>query len=226
MASTKIAGATPPSPIIDYAIETVNGKFILVLLVPDGLTPTSVPTPELRQKYPQSGLYTQMGSLLWSIDWYLPPGRTDQWITLLEDGEHLIVWAQPLPNNKSIGQTACDNVELGFYEQGMEVKSYRIRELVACPGKLPQTENDYFWRESFSVNLTTQTLRINTTDDQIIDFDVTTGNVINTPAQNSTAAPGRQIVWQYYFLAGAAVGVLTALTVMSLSIWLRRAKRN
>ncbi len=205
-AHTTPVKATPPSPLIDYVIETANGKYVLVLLVPDALGGPDVASPEIRAKYPRSGLYSQEGNLVWTIDWYLPPG--DEWITLLDDGEHLITWAE--------ASSACDNIGLGFYKRGRELKSYHINELVACPGNLERYENGYIWRASYSIDQETRTLRIHTTDGHVLDFDITTGKIIN--------ANTGKLGWQYFFLAVVGVIAISGLAVISLRIWRKRAK--
>jgi hypothetical protein len=209
--------ATPPSPIIDHVIETANGKYVLVLLVPDAnaVGEPDVTSPEIRAKYPRSGLYSQDGSLVWPIDWYLPPGGEGEWITLLDDGEHLITWTQPWPI-KYVGQTACDNIELGFYKRGRELKSYRINELVRCPGRLERYESGYIWRASYSVDQATRTLRIHTTDGHVLDFDITTG-------EKTDANTGR-LGWQYFFLATLGLIAISGLAVISLRTRRKRTK--
>jgi len=217
IAQTRIVEATPPSPTSDYVIETANGKYVLVLLVPDALGEPDVPSPELRAKYPRSGLYTQSGSLVWTIDWYLPPGGEGELIALLDDGEHLITWAQPWPA-KNIGETACDNIELGFYKRGKELKSYRVNELVTCPGTLERYEGGYFWRDSYSVDQETRILRIHTIVGHVLDFDITTGRI--------TSARRGELGWQYVFLAMVGVIVLCSLIVIRLRTWSKRAKKT
>ncbi len=157
------------SPPRDYTKVTVDGRYIFVMLVGNN---SQVPlewskVEEIRSKYSQSGLYKNDGSTtpLWTVDWY---GSVD----LSSDGHHLIRWG-PWPLMGHYAETA-----LTFCEDGREINSYRIDQLVTLPILLPNTTSHFDWLRSADLDEVSGLLTVQTQLWDSYVFDVRTGGVV------------------------------------------------
>ena len=118
----------------EYTRVTRNKKFVFVMLPPKPFDKYGT----LKTRYPASGLYPNNGSNkpLWTVPWY----EFD--VDVASDGKHLVRWG-PWPRTGD----RFDTLALAFYENGREIKRYRVRDLVARPEALPRTVSHYHWLE-------------------------------------------------------------------------------
>lgn len=132
----------------------------------------------VRKTYTQSGLYRNDGSStpLWTVDWY---GFE---IEPLSDAVHLVKhgpWA------------SGDGTEaLSFYANGVLLRSYAVRDLVALPGKMPHTVSHFDWRAGSHLDETRGRYWLLTNHWEEYVFDVRTGAIVlqSSPIRRSLAA--------------------------------------
>ncbi|OPY01258.1 MAG: hypothetical protein A4E60_01800 [Syntrophorhabdus sp. PtaB.Bin047] len=157
------ASADTPAPPRDYAKETEDGQYIFIMLAPPERWVSK--DAELRKTYKTSGLYRNDGSTtpLWTVYWYSFS------VYPSSDGRHIVrmgPWA-----------SSVDQLALAFYEDGKELKSYRIRDLVKNQLKLKHTVSHFFWQKELKFNDKENTILIKTHDDQTYLFSVKTGEI-------------------------------------------------
>jgi HEAT repeats len=176
LADGSCASADSAAPPSDYFRESPDGKLVMVLL------PTSRfarQDPELRKKYPRSGLYLKENPLepLWTVDWY----AHDVYVS--SDGHHLVRMG-PWPSSS-------DELAVAFYEDGKLFRQYRIDQLVADPLSLPHSVSHFEWKRDVSFDDAKGQLRITTHLDEKYVFDVSTGLIVEgreaTPVVPRTA---------------------------------------
>jgi hypothetical protein len=162
--------ADKPAPEFDYVQEVTEGKFVFVMLsIQDDPSAYgqggAVQDEDIRQQYPQSGLYRNDGSFtaIWTVDWYAFE------VEISSDGRYLVRWG-PWPF-----QEEYDELAVAFYKDGMEIGRYAVRELVADPETLPASISHYMWAKERSFDATTNSLHIKTYNGEQYDFDITTG---------------------------------------------------
>lgn len=157
---------TPPvqtAPPKDYTRATEDQKYLLVMLSPEG---TGQPDPTLRQQYSKSGLYPNNGSTtpVWTTDWE--------------------TWYQNLPNSRlyttSDGKylTRLDqatDLALAFYVIGIEVKRYSLPELVPSLAGQAGPTGGPVWVGKAELDPIQRRFIIETTTDERLEFDTTTG---------------------------------------------------
>lgn len=156
--------ADTPAPPRDYTKITENGEYVFVMLAPPGRW--SDKRYEIREKYRESGLYKNDGSVtpLWVVHWYSFS------VYPCSDGKHIVrmgPWA-----------SSTDQLALAFYENGKEIKQYLIKDLVRDEKKLRYTVSHFFWRSDQQFNDKEGTMSVKTTDGQEYLFSVTTGEII------------------------------------------------
>ncbi len=156
--------ADTPAPPRDYVKETENGQYVFVMLAPPERWVSK--DPEIRKAYGASGLYRNDGSStpLWTIDWY------SFTVYPASDGRHIVrmgPWA-----------SSVDQLALAFYENGKELKSYLIRDLVKNLLMLKHTVSHFFWQKELKYNDKEGTILITTHDDQVYLFSVKTGEKV------------------------------------------------
>lgn len=135
-----VAMADSPAPPRDYAQVTEGGEYVFVMLVPEDRLDFAETDEAIREEYSRSGLYRNDGSLdpIWTVDWHAFS------VDVSSDGRHLTRWG-PWP-----GRGNYEELALAFYEDGQEVRSYRVEDLVAKPGSLPESVSHYTWRKDDS----------------------------------------------------------------------------
>lgn len=221
-----VAEADSPAPPWSQVIPSSNGKYVLVLISPKvkeqeeyifqsrefwrkgGIPAEDVPEAEkdlqkeidkeaaIRNKYPESGLYTAEKSpkLLWKIDFY----DLRAWVRVSNDAEHIIVgrWAispifeeKPNENNPDVKEVIrvypnMEEVILTFYSFGEPVRSYKAFELTSVDANLQRNSNSAFvWSDEGVLDEKTKTLSITKTDGEKLTFDLS-GNLISGKLQN------------------------------------------
>lgn len=116
----------------EYTQSVADGKYLFVMLAP----PRWRNFNSLHKKYPASGLYLNNGSKvpLWRVDWYAFK------VQVASDGRHMVRWGDwPRSGDK------FETLAVSFYKDGRELKSYRVKDLVAEPKYLPFTVSHYTW---------------------------------------------------------------------------------
>lgn len=182
--TAKTARADQCAPIRDYTQVTRNGSYILVMLArsTDEL-PFCVYTEgeieevdEIRGKYHEAGLYRNDGSTtpLWTIDWFAYS------VDVASDGRHLVRWG-PWANTGEYEELA-----VAFYEDGKEIKRYRIRDLVAEPQKLPESASHLKWRLYSNFDDRRGRLTIITLNNERYTFDIRSGEILTKSQPTST----------------------------------------
>lgn len=156
--------ADTPAPPRDYAKETEDGQYVFVMLAPPEKWVSK--DQELRKTYRTSGLYRNDGSTtpLWAVYWYSFS------VYPSSDGKHIVrmgPWA-----------SSVDQLALAFYENGKELKSYLIRDLIKDETRLKHTVSHFFWQKESRFNDKESTMLIKTHDGQTYLFSVKTGEIL------------------------------------------------
>lgn len=156
-----------------YSTVSANGKYVFVMLAPvqsekDGIAlrlEDQKAAQGLRAKYHVSGLYTNDGSTtpLWTVDWYAYS------VLVASDGVHLVregPWAE-----NSFTEA------FSFVENGREIRSYRVTDLLDTTLTLPHTVSHFQWEKSMRLDDSSQTLLVTTLNKDRYTFDMTTGSL-------------------------------------------------
>jgi hypothetical protein len=163
-----LAQADEPLPVDDYIVDVGDGRFVLVMLAADSAVIDGIQDKGIRAKYAKSGLYEMgdTGQAIWTVDWYALE------VDSTPDGKHLVRWG-PWPSIEGY-----DELALAFYENGVLLRSYPVRDLVAEPQKLPRTASHLAWKAESEFNAENGELYVRTENDEEYLFDVTTGDPI------------------------------------------------
>ncbi len=158
-----LAGPIPQAqaaPLKDYTRVTENGKYLLVMLAPDG---TGQPDPALRQKYSQPGLYPNDGSLapVWTTDW-------TSWYQNLPDSQLYTT----LDGKYMVRVDRATDLALAFYVTGIEVKRYGLYEL--RPDLLVQS-GERVWQNKANLDSAQKRFVVETVTGERLEFNTTTG---------------------------------------------------
>lgn len=168
IASGTSVKADSPAPYNDYLVYSDDGQHVFVMLViPNEFGEFSL-DHEIRDQYPESGLYRidNPQEPIYKIHWYA------YYIEISPDGQYLIRWGDwPTIGNYS-------DLALAFYDRGVLIKSYSVFDLVSWPPSLPKTASHYTWLAESEFNVEKLELYVLTQSDQEYLFDVSTGNVI------------------------------------------------
>jgi hypothetical protein len=158
-----------------HARVSPNGKYLFVMIAPGpserdgiGLRPEDQEIGRtLRAKYDMSGLYRNDGSTtpLWTVNWYA------DLVLIASDGIHL-VRRGPWAENSS-------TEAFSFFENGKEIRSYRVGDLVDTTLTLPHTVSHFIWEQSMSLDDSNRMLTVITLNKDRYVIDITTGNVIS-----------------------------------------------
>jgi hypothetical protein len=174
LALPSTAFADSPAPPRDYSVVTESGEFVFVMLAREELSVYNQVgfirrDEELRQIYPKSGLYRNDGSStpLWTVDWYSFS------VEVSSDGRHLAKYG---PWAQGYGELA-----LAFYEDGKEIASYRVDQLVTIPFYpfLPHSKSHYEWLKTSENDDKQGTLEIETMSGDRYTFNIASGTPIN-----------------------------------------------
>lgn len=197
------------------AVESPNGKYLLVLLTPEEeresrWEKTLAEQDRLEAKYPRSGLYRNDGTteLLWPME-YLSRAKK---IYVCNDGIHLVVtflnWDSGISDRGSA---------LGFYKNGVLQKSYHEQDLLAC----------YYTRHIASnVSGTSRAEGMDAVLDEAagtFDFRTNWGDAFQFDIQSGKLLSARG-PWTLQAIAGALVGVFVVLLFVGWILWKRAAK--
>ena len=154
---------TPTAVLKDYTRTTEDKKFLLVMLSPDG---AGQPDPALRQKYAQSGLYPNDGSTtpVWTTDWAA-------WYQNLPDSQ-----LYTTPDGKYLARLdRATGLALAFYVIGIEVKRYGLYELAPTLVNQANPASGAVWVQKASLDPAQRRFVVETTTDERLEFDTTTG---------------------------------------------------
>jgi len=171
--STYADSVTPP---FSYATQSEDGKYVFVMIAPveinqDGIyggNEIEQLAQSVRKKYTLSGLYQNDGSTkpLWTVGWYAYS------VLISSDGIHLVrrgPWA-----------SSGDDEAVTFFANGIEIKSYKVNDLVDFIWLLPHTVSHFWWGESSKLDDHNKTLSITTLLKDKYVFDLTTGRIVST----------------------------------------------
>ena len=169
-----------------YVRESPNGKYLFVMLAPDYVHERN----ELRNIFPASGMYLNDVSRtpLWTVDWYADS------VIVFSDGVHIARWE---PWAGSLSDEA-----LAFFENGKELRSYRISDLADTTLASIRTVSHFYWNrgDSAEIHENDHTFSLITMSDERYTFDYTTGDMISA----------RRPLRAFFVLAGAT-GLFVAL---------------
>lgn len=155
------AQATAPK---DYTRVTEDGKYLLVMLAPDGTGQTD---PALRRKYSQPGLYPNDGSTT--------PVWTTEWATWYQDLPDSKLYTNP--DGKYMARLdAAPRLALAFYVIGIEVKRYGLNELVPNQAAQPRQTGEVGWVQKANLDTVQNRLVVDTAGDERLEFSMTTGH--------------------------------------------------
>jgi hypothetical protein len=154
-----------------YSVKSSNGKYVFVMIAPiaveqDGIylrNENRIAAQKIRSKYQVSGVYLNDNSNapLWTVDWYAH--RT----LIASDGMHLISlgpWAQN-PSTEAFT----------LFENGKQLCSYRVGDLVDTTFTLPHSVSHFIWDESVRLDDEKRIIEIVTLNKDRHVFDYTTG---------------------------------------------------
>jgi len=122
---------------------------------------------DVGESYPESGLYPGDGSVvpIWTVSWYADNVR------LSKDGRYLIrfgPWA-----------SSYDDLAVAFYDNGVLLHAYAIKDLVREPEKLPSSVSHFQWAYEMQFDKDKNILHLSTFGNEIYELDVTTGLLMN-----------------------------------------------
>ena len=168
MTTVVFVSADTPAPQNDYIIEVGEGEYLFVMLGPSDFGWGSSPDEQIRKVYNQSGLYRKNDPTqpLWTVDWYAHT------VFVMDDGKHLARLG-PWPGKWNFRDTA-----FMFYEEGVLIQDYEVRDLVLFPILLPQTVSHYTWLSSIDFDQETGMLFVESITNERYLFDVATGEVL------------------------------------------------
>ena len=117
--------------------------------------------------YPESGLYPVDGSVvpIWTVNWH---ARN---VLLSKDGRYLIRLG-PWASN-------YDDLAVAFYDNGVLIRAYAIKDLVRDPEKLPRSVSHFQWDYEMQFDEDKNILHLSTYGNEIYELDVTTGLLMN-----------------------------------------------
>lgn len=163
------AMADSPAPPRDYTQTTEDGRYVFVMLAPEDRLNRAKTDDAVRGKYPRSGLYLNDGSItpLWTVDWYAFS------VDVSSDGQHLARWG-PWPTRGNYNELA-----LAFYENGQEMQSYSVEDLVARPETLPESVSHYTWSKEHSFDDRVDKVFLQTLTEERYVFDIKSGELVD-----------------------------------------------
>jgi hypothetical protein len=194
LACVNVANAAGRLPEPISYTKPINRDLIFVMLgdpeIESKLAPhTKNELQELRQRYPQSGLYhTQDGRCLWSLNApYVPYDN----VFLTTDGNHLVRlegdwWIErdyPSPSQRLAAeeeQRQLNSDALSFYYQGQRIRSYALQELITNPRDLKHSPRYVLWAAGGVLLEPENRFVVMTQDATRISFDVRTGERLAT----------------------------------------------
>jgi hypothetical protein len=125
---------------------------------------------ELRSKYTKSGMYRNDGSNepLWTVDWY------SKEIYLFDDPRFVAAVFDP-PPPKYEGEA------ISFYDGGRLMRSYSTKDLISdfSVAAIVAPRFEFRWYCGAQVKPADLFLAIFTDDSWVVDFDASTGNMVN-----------------------------------------------
>lgn len=158
-----------------YATLSADGKFVFVMIAAieaerDGLSLRNEDKQRakaIRAKYTTSGMYRNDGSTtpLWTVGWY------SYSVLVASDGVHLVrlgPWANRLSDEA-----------FTFFNNGNEIRNYRIGDLVDSAALLPHSVSHFRWEENVHLDDQKRVLSVATLSKEKYFFDFTTGELVS-----------------------------------------------
>jgi hypothetical protein len=207
-AACSAARADTFAPASSYKQVTQDGKYVLVMIPPMGITlggrgDLTEEGRGIREKYPHSGLYRNDGSTdpLWTFDW------TPSGLTVASDGVHMVRHGSP---------RRAEDVVIGFYANGKLLREYRLGELVRDTSRFPQSGSGILMGviEESRLDNTRLEFTLVTGEGNRYVFDVRNGEVVSGPRTGEIVRDPRAARSWWW------LGVLLAvLVVVGLYVW-------
>jgi hypothetical protein len=181
LSCTSSALAYTEAPPKSYAKPTADGRFILVMLLPDQEDKyASDEEKALRKKYIRSGLYPKDDPTapLWTANWY---GRT---VHASTDGVYAIsindvrgIWLGPGDRRQALARVA-EMEALTVYEKGQPVRKFTVRELYDLDRFTDEQLNTWFgWYAAHDADDAAATIRIRARSGESVTINYRTGEV-------------------------------------------------
>ncbi|MFA5143871.1 MAG: hypothetical protein WC522_06895 [Candidatus Omnitrophota bacterium] len=156
-----------------YEQLSPNGKYVFVMLTksPDKGGKVDM----LKTRYKNSGLYqtSNLRKSLWTVNWY------SRDVHIASDGIHLVRIGRSrvsaMNAKPDMGQLA-----LAFYEKGIPVRKYVIKDLASNPAKLTKSGGLFEWYKRIAFDDASQTLEVALVTGQTKIFDIKSGKIIST----------------------------------------------
>lgn len=195
-------------PQYSYGVTSANNRYIFVMLAPDPNVDETILPQELRtearrlrEKYRESGLYPNDGSVIpiWIVSWYANR------VFLSSDSKHLVrqgPWA-----------SMSSDEALTFFADGKVLHSYQVRDLVDFTWFLPHSVSHFTWVKTIELDDARRTLELVTQYDDRYRFDLETGNMVYSRRTSRVVVCGSLL----------AIPLLVFLSAMLLK---RRAQRR
>jgi hypothetical protein len=191
----------------DYSQLTQDGEYLFVMLARDEISRDNPGRcvrrdEEIRGRYDASGLYPTEGPPvpMWTVDWYARA------VTVSGDGRHLVRWGPLAPAGDFTAPA------LTFYDNGREIASYPVDQLVNFPFMLPVIEGHYTWVHDFALEDTSARLTLATELGEHYVFDIATGQAV------SNWVPPLP---RYLLAAGAAITLVVSIATLAYMAWRR-----
>jgi len=129
------------------------------------------------------------GEFVYCVENLPTPGEAEHSFFISADFRHFV-----------FRPTTSQVMALGFFEDGVLLRSYRIDELVRNMSALTYSTTMAMWENwsGRSFNTADNTLTIVTYDDITYVFDVTTGEIIHDTIGNAPVIPHAQDSWMHY----------------------------
>jgi hypothetical protein len=182
ISSTLFAGLSGPPA--SFVVTARDSQHVFVMLSPapvadDEGNDCTMPSGErvkLRETFSSSGLYA-LGSTtpIWKVDWYGEQGL----VRLSADGRYLV-----RVNRFGDGGYPRKALSWGvkFYDQGVEIASHNVRNLVDHPSLMPLTTGDWhlLWIDDsvYDSEIRGSFFDLATSTHEWYRFDVTTGRIV------------------------------------------------
>jgi len=163
-----------------YSKPTADGRFLLVMLLPDQEDKyASDEEKALRKKYVRSGLYPKDDPTapLWTVNWY---GRT---VHASTNGIHAVhindvrgIWLGG-DRREALARVAAMHA-LTVYEKGQPVRQFTVRELYDLDRFTDDQLNTWFgWYADHDADDTAETIRIRARSGETVAINYRTGEV-------------------------------------------------
>ena len=158
----------PADEAQSYEQLSPNGRYVFVMLSksPD----TGGKVDMLKSRYKHSGLYKANNTRkpLWRVNWY------SSRVHIASDGIHLMRMGRPytavINAKPDMAQLA-----LAFYENGIRIKKYTVKDLIVSPARLVKSKAGFEWQKRIAFDDASATIAVELVTGQTKTFDIKSG---------------------------------------------------